>query len=161
MFLPGLYDCVLFRISVSQSDYFPCLELTPENKPTRGVANPPSPSSPEPPIGSALNQDITPRHHGLHRDLWSFCPHPHPTGPTVEMRPAWNLSESHTSLWTTETPLPTNGQLSSWTSSLWLSPSTSSSSRRLMLLMFQHGLQPVLAKLWHIHTCLKKKKATI
>lgn len=40
MFLPGLYDCVLFRISVSQSDYFPYLELTTENKPTRVVANP-------------------------------------------------------------------------------------------------------------------------
>lgn len=34
------YDCVLFRISVSQSDCFPSLELIPENQPTTVVANP-------------------------------------------------------------------------------------------------------------------------
>lgn len=40
VFLPGLYDCVLFRIFVSHSDCFLCLELIPENQPTAVVANP-------------------------------------------------------------------------------------------------------------------------
>lgn len=39
VFLPGLYDCNPFRISVSHSGCFLCLELIPENKPAPMVAN--------------------------------------------------------------------------------------------------------------------------
>lgn len=38
--LPGLYDCVPFRIPVSHWDCFLCLELIPENQPSPVVANP-------------------------------------------------------------------------------------------------------------------------